>query len=136
MLSTQAIILLVCNLIVLIAVGLSLFALKKNVDKGESKTVVLLQNIAVMIMFVVIMMMQVYSINCMVFGDCQLWTWIIVGLAVIGTLTFLGFFTYVAIATKLTERAVVDAVTLPAKTTSKVAKVETSSKVTIKDASA
>lgn len=126
MLSTQAIILLVCNLVVITAMGLSLFALKKNVDKGESKTVVLIQNLAVMIMFVVVMMMQVYSVNCMVYGDCQLWTWFLVGLAVVGTLTFLGFFTYVAVVARKSQDAIAAAVKLPDKSVSPPAKVEKS----------
>lgn len=97
MLSTQAIVLAVCNLLVFIAITLSMFVLKKESDQNASKSdriVTIVKNVTALIMFAVIMALQVYSLNCMIYGDCQLWAWIITAFAALGTLSYLGFFVY------------------------------------------
>lgn len=99
--STQAIILTVCNVVILIALFLSLFVLKRSVDsENESKVTTIMKNVSAMLMFVVIMVIQIYSVNCMVYGNCIAWTWILTAFAILGTLAYIGFFAYVAVTAK------------------------------------
>lgn len=109
MLSTQAIILAVCNALVFIAIALSMFVLKKESDANVTKSdriITIVKNVTALIMFAIIMALQVYSLNCMIYGDCQLWTWIITVFAVLGTLSYLGFFVYLVATFKKVEGSV------------------------------
>lgn len=111
MLSQQAIILSICNFVILIAVILSLFVIKKSADKkDESKLVTILKNIAALVLFLIIMVLQVYSVNCMVYGECGSWAWILTAFAVFGTLAYLGVFAYVAISAAKLKASVKDLV--------------------------
>lgn len=103
-LSTQATILAICNFVILIAVVLSMFVIKKNNDEGN-KLYATIKNVFALLMFIIIMTMQVYSLNCMIYGDCHLWGWILTTFAVIGTLSYLGFFAYIAFTIKKTGDA-------------------------------
>lgn len=97
MLATQSIVLIVCNLFVLIAIILSMFVLKKesNANKTTSERITTIaKNVLALVLFVIIMALQVYSLNCMVYGDCQAWAWILTAFAALGTLSYLGFFVY------------------------------------------
>lgn len=106
MLSQQAIILGICNLVIFVAVVISMFVLKKDADKGAGavgkggKVVAVLKNVAALVLFLVIMVLQIYSLNCMVYGDCVAWSWILTALAVFGTLGYLGVFAYIAMSTR------------------------------------
>jgi hypothetical protein len=95
LIAQQAIVLGVCNFIILLSVVLSLFVIKKDTDQGD-KTGAIWKNIAALIMFVTIMALQIYSLNCMVYGDCNIWAWIIAAFAIVGTVSYLGLFAYVA----------------------------------------
>lgn len=107
--SPQAIILTVCNLVILIALILSLFVIKKSQDSPEeNKVKTMLKNIAALIMFLIIMVMQIYSLNCMVYGDCNAWAWLLTTFAVFGTLAYIGFFAYVAMTAKRVQTTVKD----------------------------
>lgn len=106
MLSTQALILAICNVLVFIALTLSLFVLKKESTQNATKSdrvLTILKNITALLMFAVIMALQVYSLNCMIYGDCQLWAWIITIFAGLGTLSYLGFFVYLVATFKKVE---------------------------------
>lgn len=95
--STQAVILTICNVLVFIAVATSMFLIKKEGDANtnvSSRIGTIMKNIAALIMFAIVMALQVYSLNCMIYGDCHMWTWIITGFAVFGTLSYLGIFVY------------------------------------------
>ena len=107
--SPQAIILTVCNIVILIALILSLFVIKKSKDsQEENKVKTILKNIAALIMFLIIMVMQIYSLNCMVYGDCTMWSWILTAFAIFGTLAYIGFFAYVAMTAKTVQNNMKD----------------------------
>jgi hypothetical protein len=99
MLSTQAIVLAICNTVILVAVILSMFVIKKNTDEGN-KVYATIKNIFALLMFIIIMMMQIYSLNCMVYGDCRMWAWVLAIFAVVGTLSYIGFFAYIVFTMK------------------------------------
>lgn len=107
--SPQAIILTVCNIVILIALILSLFVIKKSSDAPEeSKVKTILKNVAALVMFLVIMAMQIYSLNCMVYGNCTSWSWVLTTFAIFGTLAYIGFFAYVAMTAKKVQMSMKD----------------------------
>lgn len=107
--SVQAIILTVCNVVILIALFLSLFVIKRSADSpDENKTATILKNIAALVLFLVIMVMQVYSLNCMIYGNCIAWTWILTAFAIFGTLAYIGFFAYIAMTAKTVKKGMKD----------------------------
>jgi cytochrome bd-type quinol oxidase subunit 2 len=108
MLSQQALILSICNVVIFIALIISVFIIKKTTDKKEeSKYKIVLKNIAALIFFLIIMIMQVYSVNCMVYGECGSWAWIITIFTVLGTLAYLGLFIYILIKSKTPDTKLV-----------------------------
>lgn len=110
MLSSQAFVLAICNVCVLIAVLLSMFVIKKNTDNGETSSA-MVKNVVALVFFIFIMVMQVYSLNCMVRGDCHVWAWILAAFGVIGTLSYLGAFVYILMSSKKNDKTVADAST-------------------------
>jgi hypothetical protein len=108
MISQQGVILSICNIVIFIAVILSMFVIKKSVDTESNKTKSVFKNIAVLIMFLLIMVMQVYSLNCMVNGDCQMWAWALTAFAVFGTLGYIGFFAYITMTANKVQDSVKD----------------------------
>jgi hypothetical protein len=108
MFSQQALILTICNVVILIAVILSMFVLKKSKDNDRYKLSTILKNIAALVMFIIIMVMQIYSVNCMIYGDCHLWTWILVAFAAFGTLMYIGFFAYIAMSANRIKTSITD----------------------------
>lgn len=99
MLSSQAFVLAICNVCILIAVIISMFVIKKNTDSGHTSSA-LLKNIVALVVFILVMVMQVYSLNCMVRGDCHIWAWILAVFGVIGALSYLGAFVYILLFRK------------------------------------
>lgn len=111
MFSQQAIILGICNFVIFVAVVVSMFVLKKDADTNQGgKVVPILKNIAALVLFLVIMVMQIYSMNCMVYGECVSWAWIITAFAVFGTLAYLGVFAYIAMSTARLRAGIKDMV--------------------------
>lgn len=108
MFSQQAFILTVCNVIILVAVILSMFVLKKSQTTDPNKVKTVFKNISVLIMFIIIMMLQVYSLNCMVYGNCQLWSWILTSFAIFGTLGYIGFFAYLSMSANQVQTSLKD----------------------------
>ena len=106
--SNQAIILTVCNVVILVAVLISMFILKKSVDLNEGKVKTIIKNISALVFFLVIMVIQVYSLNCMVYGDCNTWSWVITAFAIFGTLGYIGFFAYISMSSKVVKDSVKD----------------------------
>lgn len=83
-LSKQGLVLLVCNMIVFIMIVANIFVSKK------SNWVMSLFLLCVLI--IPIMAIQVYSLNCMVTGDCRLWSWTLVAFVIVFTLLYIiGF---------------------------------------------
>lgn len=99
MISTQAIVLTICNLIILVALIISMFIIKRTND-NEQKVGAIMKNMSALLGFIIIMGLQIYSLNCMVYGDCHLWSWILVGFGILGTLSYLGVFAYIAYTLK------------------------------------
>ena len=108
MFSQQAFILTICNVIILVAVILSMFVLKKSQATDPSKVKTILKNISVLVMFIIIMLLQVYSLNCMVYGNCQLWSWILTSFAIFGTLGYIGFFAYLSMSANQVKSSLKD----------------------------
>ena len=80
----QTLVLLVCNIVIFILIVSNMF-LGKN--KNWFLSIVLL-----IALIVPIMLMQLYSVNCMVTGDCNSWSWFLVAVAVLCTLVYIiGF---------------------------------------------
>ena len=97
--STQAMILAACNAVIFIAVVIAMFLTKEEADKG-SKVVAIMKNIVSLLAFFIMMALQVYSLNCMVYGECYLWSWIIAIFSVIGLVIFILGFIYIIYMTK------------------------------------
>jgi hypothetical protein len=99
LISTQAVVLAICNALILLAVILSMFVIKKNTDEGD-KGSALIKNVVALLFFFVFMALQVYSLNCMIYGDCRIWAWILVGFAVLGTVLYMAAFLYIVFIKK------------------------------------
>ena len=113
MLSQQGLILSICNVIIFVAVVLSMFVIKKSADTEPNKIKSVFKNIAVLLMFLLIMVMQVYSLNCMVTGECQVWAWTLTAFAVFGTLGYIGFFAYITMTANKVQESVKDLIKPP-----------------------
>lgn len=113
MISYQAIVLGICNFVILIALILSMFVLKKSAAEGESRVKIVLKNVAALVMFLVIMVMQIYSLNCMVYGDCASWAWVLTAFAIFGTLTYIGFFAYLVFSARKVQTSLKDLMAPP-----------------------
>jgi len=82
--SKQAIILMVCNFIVLM-----LLLLNTLITKTPNRVAILIVLFLIILPF---MLLQIYSLNCMVTGECYAWTWIIATIAVVFTILYvIGF---------------------------------------------
>lgn len=108
MISIQAVVLGICNLVILVALIISMFVLKRSSDSSEGKVKTALKNVAALIMFVIIMVMQIYSLNCMVYGNCVAWAWVLTAFAIFGTLAYIGFFTYLLFSTNKVKNSLKD----------------------------
>lgn len=91
MLTTQGWILAICNIIIFVVVIVGMVAVKKDSEDGN-KPLALVKNVVALVFFFIVMALQVYSLNCMVTGDCHLWAWILAVFAVITTLLYMGAF--------------------------------------------
>lgn len=91
--SPQASILAICNIIIVLSTGISMLIFARKSEEIVTWNLVV-NNVAAFLLFIVIMALQVYSLNCMVTGDCQIWAWVVAGFAVFGTLAYLGLFAY------------------------------------------
>lgn len=99
MMSSQAWVMAVCNLLIFgLMIAAVVFA-KKDAEEGN-KAIAVIKTVVGFLFIFVIMALQVYSLNCMVVGDCQLWSWIIAILSVISTLVFIGGLIYIYYVTK------------------------------------
>ena len=86
-LQTQSIVLLVCNLIIFVLVGANVLINKKENAPSWLLTLILLVMIVLPIMIV-----QVYSLDCMFTGDCRAWSWTLATAAIVVTLIYIvGF---------------------------------------------
>jgi len=82
--SKQAIILMICNFIVFMLLLSNTF-----ISKIPNRTAILLVLFLLILPF---MLLQIYSLNCMVTGECYTWTWIIAAIAVVFTILYvIGF---------------------------------------------
>lgn len=114
MFSSQAVVLSICNIIIFIALILSMFVLKRSsADPTESRLKTILKNVAALIMFLIIMVMQVYSLNCMIYGDCAAWAWVLTAFAIFGTLTYIGFFAYLVFSARKVQTSLQGLMTPP-----------------------
>ena len=93
--STQSIVVGVCSIICL----LILFT---NSILNQSYTVKEKAIAFVVIFFVGVpfLLLQVYTVNCVVVGTCDIYGWIITSIAIITTLTYLGLFVYKIVVKK------------------------------------
>lgn len=94
MLSKQGWVLAVCNTIIFIVVVLSMLSVKQETEQG-SKTKALIKNVVALVFFFIVMVLQVYSLNCMITGDCHVWAWILASFAVITTLLYMLAFVFI-----------------------------------------
>jgi len=106
--SQQAIILTICNFVIFVAVVLSMFVLKRSTDTETMTIIPILKNVAALVGFVIVMALQVYSLNCMIYGDCNVWAWILTAMAVVGTLAYLGVFVYITVSASKIKSSVKD----------------------------
>lgn len=90
-LSPQAIVLIICNAIILMLMLINVFIPRKDSQKLGNKGLMFL----VIILFIIpIMLIQIYSLNCMVTGSCTKWSWTLSIIAVIFTVVYvIGFVT-------------------------------------------
>ena len=95
-LTPQAIVLLVANLVFLIAVVFSISSVLRTMKThGFDVTYDVSRVVSALLSYLIVMGLQVYSLNCMVVGDCRVWTWILAGLAVLGTLLYLALLVWI-----------------------------------------
>lgn len=88
-LSHQAIVLIVCNFVVFMLMFINVFIPRKNVTNTPSKTAV---SFVLLLVILPIMILQIYSLNCMVTGECYAWSWTLSVIAAIFTIIYvIGF---------------------------------------------
>lgn len=82
--SKQAIILMICNFIVFMLLLLNTF-----ITKTPSRIYIIIVLFFIILPF---MLLQIYSLNCMVTGECYAWSWIIAYIAIAFTVLYvIGF---------------------------------------------
>lgn len=99
MLSTQAWLLAICNFVIFVSVVISVFLIKDDGEQGKKGTA-LFKTVIALLSFLFVMALQVYSLNCMVFGNCLLWSWIVSVFAAIGCIAYICVFVYVVVLKK------------------------------------
>lgn len=104
--STQAWLLAICNFVIFISVILSLFLIKDDNEQGKKGSAIF-KTIIALGSFLCVMALQVYSLNCMVVGDCILWSWIVAIFATIGCIAYVCLFVYVVVVLKRAPNAVI-----------------------------
>jgi len=97
MLSKQGWVLAICNTIIFIVVLIGMFSVKKDAEAGD-KTKALIKNVVALVFFFIIMVLQVYSLNCMITGDCHIWAWILAIFAVLTTVLYMIAFVMIIFA--------------------------------------
>lgn len=105
MITTQSIILAVCNTIIIISALISiLWNRSQTEDATKPRFVDMLKATAAFCVFVLVMVLQVYSLECMVRGQCHVWSWLVAIFAILSTLGYLGLYLYLAkVFTKVTD---------------------------------
>lgn len=82
--SKQAIILMICNFIVFMLLLLNTF-----ITKTPNRTGII---VVLFLLILPFMLLQIYSLNCMVTGECYAWSWIIAYIAIAFTVLYvIGF---------------------------------------------
>lgn len=82
--SKQAIILMICNFIVFMLLLFNTF-----ITKGSNRNAII---IVLFLMILPFMILQIYSLNCMVTGECYVWSWIIAYISIAFTVLYvIGF---------------------------------------------
>lgn len=82
--SKQAIILMICNFIVFMLLLLNTF-----ITKTPNRTAII---VVLFLLILPFMLLQIYSLNCMVTGECYAWSWIIAYIAIAFTVLYvIGF---------------------------------------------
>jgi hypothetical protein len=98
-LSNQAMTILVCNFIIFILLLANIFIPRNDSSqKRMSKT----GSFVVLFLLVLpFMILSVYSVNCMIVGQCTTWSWILSGLVIIAAILYIiGFIQMIIIKKK------------------------------------
>lgn len=109
-LAPQTIALIVVNVILLITFIIGVVVVnksKKNNEDGtqDSKIMILAKNLGVFALFIIIMCAQGYSVNCMVFGNCATWSWVVASVIMCASFVHMGMLVYVILKTLQSQAA-------------------------------
>ena len=95
-LAPQTITLLIVNVLLLATFVAGVFMInnKKDADKEQKKWLVVIKNLGVFAVYIMIMCAQAYSVNCMIYGNCFVWSWVIAALIIVASLSHMGLIIY------------------------------------------
>lgn len=100
MIRTQTIIIGICIIITLLLAISNLF-IPQDKESIFTKTKFYLLLIMLLVIFP-LAIVHLYAVNCMLEGNCELFTWIIVALVIISTIVYVGGFIYRLVKLKKT----------------------------------
>lgn len=103
MIRTQTIIIGICIIITLLLAISNLFIPTNNQDKQSIFTRTKFYLLLVMLLVIFpLAIVHLYAVNCMLEGNCELFTWIIAALVIISTILYTGGFIYRLVKLKKT----------------------------------
>lgn len=103
-LAPQTIALIVVNVLLLITFIAGVVVVNKHKKTNEdSKIMIFAKNLGLFVFFIIVMCAQAYSVNCMVFGNCVAWSWVIASIIMLASFAHMGMLLYVIMRTMKTS---------------------------------
>lgn len=100
-LSNQALTILICNFVIFILLLANTFIPRKNPSDAEKRMSRSGSFIVLFLLVLPFMLLSVYSVNCMIVGQCTTWTWILSAFVIlIAFLYIVGFIQMIIIKKK------------------------------------
>lgn len=100
-LSNQALTILVCNFIIFVLLLANTFIPRKSPSDSEKRMSKSGSFIVLFFLVLPFMLLSVYSVNCMIVGQCTTWTWILSALVIcVAFLYIVGFVQMIIIKKK------------------------------------
>lgn len=100
-LSNQALTILICNFIIFILLLANTFIPRKSASDAEKRMTKTGSFIVLFLLVLPFMLLSVYSVNCMIVGQCTTWTWIISAFVIfVAFLYIIGFIQMIMIKKK------------------------------------
>ena len=100
MIRTETIVVGICAVILILAMIANVVVSKTSSTDSVFCTTKLCMILAILFVLLPLALIQVYSVQCMLEGNCDRFVWIFVGIAVVLTLVYIGLFVYKIIKQK------------------------------------